>query len=271
MEKEYQELDFCLLIPCFNNKEGLLDSLSSVKYPINRFLIVIIDDGSEIPVRKEEIENALPEKLPLFIIRLQANKGITVALNTGLEWIEKHCQAKYIARLDCGDTCDPERFYLQVETMNKHPEIGLSGTWCIFEEKGTGYRYEYITPLTDRKIRRAMYFRNVFIHPTVIFKKDLIKDAGMYPIHFELVEDYAFFWRLSEISQTLVLDKFLVTCEINRNGISYKNKGKQLVARQRVIKIFGKNYLLKATAIIKLKLLFILPKRLLLFLKNFRG
>ena len=78
MENKEQELDFCLLIPCHNNRTGLIHSLSSVKYPPNRFLVLVVDDGSAEPINEKEISGQLPVK----VLRLERNQGITNALNT---------------------------------------------------------------------------------------------------------------------------------------------------------------------------------------------
>ena len=267
MENKEQELDFCLLIPCYNNREGLIRSLSSVKYPPNRFLVLVVDDGSVEPINEKEIANQLPVK----VLRLEENQGITSALNTGLRWIEHNLFVKYIARLDCSDTCDPERFNIQVSYMDAHPGVVLAGSWCLFADRSSGGSYIYKTPTADRAIRRAMYYRNVFIHPTVIFRKDAVLRAGLYPTNFELAEDYALFWKLMSTGLTFVDRRLLVTTRIDKTGISIKNRGKQLIARQKVVNCYGENPFLKVIAIIRLGILFLVPKRLLLPLKNLRG
>lgn len=267
MENKEQELDFCLLIPCYNNKAGLMHSLYSVRYPPNRFLILVVDDGSTESINEKEISIQLPVK----VLNLEKNQGITEALNAGLRWIRDHLSVKYIARLDCGDTCDPERFKVQVSYMDAHPEVVLMGSWCLFEDRNSGDSYVYKTPTEDRLIRRAMYYRNVFIHPTVIFRKDAVLKAGLYPGGFELAEDYALFWKLMGIGLTFVDRRLLVTTRIEKTGISSGNRGKQLIARQKVVNYYGENPFLKVIAIIRLSILFLVPKRLLLPLKNLKG
>ena len=267
MENKEQELDFCLLIPCYNNRAGLMHSLSSVKYSPNRFLVLVVDDGSAEPIDEKEISNQIPVK----VIRLEKNQGITNALNTGLRWIQDYLSVKYIARLDCDDTCDPERFNIQVSYMEGHPEAVLAGSWCLFKSGNSGDSYVYSTPTEDNAIRKAMYYRNVFIHPTVIFRKDVLLKTGMYPTDFELAEDYALFWKLMGEGQTFVDRRLLVTTRINKTGISFKNRGKQLIARQKVVNYYGKNPILKVIAIIRLGILFLVPKRLILPLKNLKG
>jgi hypothetical protein len=155
-----------------------------------------------------------------------------------------------------------------VEWLDAHPDTGLLGTWCRFKEKGTGYNYPYTTPTGHEKIMKAMYLRNVFIHPTVMFRASLLPEAGHYPENFEYAEDYAFFWKLITLQKAHVLGTFMVICEINREGLSYANKGKQLVSRWHVVKRYGTSKPLKILAFMRISLLFILPKRLTLLLKQ---
>jgi glycosyltransferase involved in cell wall biosynthesis len=267
MENKELELDFCLLIPCYNNKAGLIHSLSSIKYPPNRFLVLVVDDGSTEPIEEKEVSNQLPVK----IISLEKNQGITNALNTGLLWIRDNLSVKYIARLDCDDTCDPERFNIQVSYMDAHPEVALAGSWCLFVGRNSNDRYVYKTPTEDKDIRRAMYYRNVFMHPTVIFRKDAAIRVGLYPENFELAEDYALFWKLMDVGLTFVDRRLLVTTRIDKTGISFRNRGKQLIARQKVVNYYGNNRFLKVISIIRLGILFLVPKRLLLPLKILKG
>src|SRR5438132_443931 len=50
MEK-FVSLDFYVLIPCYNDQEGLLRSLKSIHYDTAKFAVLIVDDGSEIAVQ----------------------------------------------------------------------------------------------------------------------------------------------------------------------------------------------------------------------------
>lgn len=256
-----------MLIPCYNNRDGLLHSISTVKYSTGNFLVLVVDDGSAEPIEGKEISKDLAVK----VLRLEKNQGITNALNTGLRWIGDNLSVKYIARLDCGDTCDPERFNIQVGYMNANPEVVLAGSWCLFADEGGRNSYIYKTPVEDRKIRKAMYFRNVFIHPTVMFRTEYVMKVGLYPGNFELAEDYALFWKLMKEGLTFVDSRLLVTSRISKDGISYKNRGKQLIARQKVVNYFGKSLFLRLISIIRLGILFLVPKQLLLPLKNLKG
>lgn len=267
MQYKNQPIDFCLLIPCFNNESGLLTSLKSVQYNTANYLVVVVDDGSEIPLSEQKLQQQLPG-MPIKLLTLQQNSGITHALNTGLQWILENTNTPYIARLDCNDTCAAERFDVQVQFLNNHADVGLLGSWCIFRKADSNLSYNYKTPVNHQGIIKEMHLRNVFIHPTVMFRAALLKETGLYPIDFEHVEDYALFWKLLQFSKGAVINQFLVTCAIAKNGISMSNRQQQLKGRKRVLKMFGSDTILKMAGLIKINFFMILPYSLLLQLKR---
>ena len=268
MEAVGVEYDFCLLIPCFNNTDGLIKSLKSVSYIPSKFLILVVDDGSKEPVLESSLKRSLADKFTLHVLRLQKNEGITVALNTGLQWIQKNLQTKYIARLDCGDTCASDRFYVQVNYLENHPDVGLLGSWCIFKSADGKFEYKYKTPLSHTAICREMHFRNVFIHPAVMFRFSVIEICGMYPYTYPHGEDYAFFWKILKRFKGGVLDEFLTICEINPKGISLRNKSKQLNSRKRIVSTFASHVGLEMLGLLRLMLLRFFPGKLILKLKR---
>lgn len=263
-----EQMDFCLLIPCYNNFTGLIDSLKSVHYSKDKFHVIVVDDGSNSSFTEKDIYQQSDFDFQVAVIRNEKNEGITNALNKGLEWIEKNSTAEYIARLDCGDVCDPQRFFIQIAYLKDHPGVGLLGSWCVFEEKNTSNKYVYRMPKNENAIRRIMYFKNAFIHSTIIFKRSLLSKSGYYLSNFPYTEDYAFCWKLMNITGVAILDKLLVIYEINRKGLSFSHRRKQLWGRWKVVAAFGSNPFLKIMGFIRICILFIIPKRLALYLKK---
>lgn len=259
--------DFYLLIPCYNNVEGLITSLQSVNYPFHLFSVIIVDDGSQEPVRQEQLYQHLPKELSIHIIRLEKNAGITKALNTGLESLHTMPEATFIARLDCGDTCAPDRFQQQVAFLRSNPDINLVGSWCLFRDQQSGSSYKYITPTEHARILKSMHFRNVFIHPTVMWRHDPQKPL-LYPEIFPHAEDYGFFHEILIWGKSAVLPGYLVTCELNENGISITNRKKQLKSRMNVVRAYGKDKVLSALGILKLRTLMLIPYHILFRIKK---
>jgi len=268
MNSENSPRHFCLLIPCYNHFEGLIAAIETVFYPKDLFIIVIVDDGSEVPVSTQAIKSRIANNYALTVIRNTENKGITYSLNRGLDWIKKNADVKYIARLDCNDLCSHDRFYKQVNYLDEHADVGLLGSWCVFENKKKSLKYYYKTPTDHDAILRDMHLRNVLIHPTVMFRRTLLETAGNYPYDFIHAEDYAFFWQLIKVSHCYILSEFLVTCEISEEGLSLKNRQTQLLSRMKVIRRFGANPFLKTIGMMKAAILLLIPKQMFLSFKN---
>jgi glycosyltransferase involved in cell wall biosynthesis len=265
--------DFVVVIPCFNDKNGLIRALKSIHYDPSKYAILIIDDGSTEPLDKSALLSFLHPGTTIAIRRLSGNRGITRALNAGINWLT--CESagaidfKYIARLDCGDICDARRFEKQVNFLDQHPEIDLLGSWCVFQDDETGERLVYRTPTEDRQIKRAMYFRNVFIHPTVMWRKDIMT-LNNYPENFPHAEDYGLFYGwIDKNIKTAVIPEILVTCRISHKGLSLANRKSQLKSRMKVIRFYGKNKILKALGIVKLFALLMLPYSMVFKMKQF--
>jgi glycosyltransferase involved in cell wall biosynthesis len=263
-----QHFQLCILIPCCNNLPGLKKSLQSIKYDEEKYLIVIVDDGSEKPFNSQDL---FPEKgtvLPTHIIRLPENKGITIALNTGLQWMKENIVCPYVARLDCGDICDPRRFYLQLDYLKVNTQVALLGSWCYFQEAEKSFKIKYKAPEHHEQIKRSMYFRNAFIHPTVVFRFDVVEKLGFYPHRYPYAEDYALFWQIANSAQTAIIPLYLVVCELNSKGISLVNRVKQLQSRLVIVQDFGHTFALKILGILKIKTLMKIPYSFILYVKK---
>ena len=189
----YSQLDICVLIPCHNNVKGLIDSINSIEYDHRQMMVLVVDDGSALAITRSALYQHLPASVNIQLIRLRQNQGITKALNEGLEFIYANYAVRFIARLDCGDICSPGRFYKQIAFLKKNPTIDLVGSWCYFKDTETGLAYKYITPTAHRLIKRSMYFRNVFVHPTVMWRAGNLR-TFRYPEKYPHAEDYGLFY-----------------------------------------------------------------------------
>ena len=256
-----------ILLPCYNDFEGLVAALKSIHFDAGRYVAVVVDDGSQPAISAGLLQQEL-DGVPFHLIHLQPNAGIIRALNAGLAWILQQPSCRYIARLDCRDICDHRRFHLQTEFLDRHPAIGLLGSWCIFKDPARGISYTYRTPTQHEAILKEMPLRNVFIHPTVMFRPELVEKAGWYPESYPFVEDYALFWKMLTISKGAILPDYLVTCAVSGTGISLSNRRKQLIGRKKVVQAFAKQNFAKRMGLIKINILMLMPKPLLLRLKS---
>jgi glycosyltransferase involved in cell wall biosynthesis len=258
-------MDFCILIPYYNNFEGLVYSINSIEYPTAKYCILIIDDGSDWQLDRDMLTGRIPNNVSFEIIRLHENQGITKALNAGLAWINNRTGFRYVARLDCGDWCYPNRFHDQVNFLKEHPEVQLLGSWCVFEDASRKLAYTYKAPVSPEAIQRTMHFRNLFIHPTVMWRTG---NVSSYPENFPHAEDYGLFYQIMRYQSVAILPQVLMKCRLSASGLSWKHRRLQLTSRAKVVRELAGNKILMTLGILKISILKILPYDFILQLKK---
>lgn len=183
--------------------------------------IILVQDG---PV-SSELSNILSEYESKYsdvmrVIRLEKNGGLGNALKLGVE------NAKYgiIARMDSDDICLPERFEKQLEYLEFHPECAIVGgqitEFIDFPENIVGKRN---VPLTNEDIYMYMKSRCAFNHPTIMFRKQAVLNAGNYQDWF-WNEDYYLWIRM--MKQNCVMANLPYVLVNMRSGLDqYARRG----------------------------------------------
>jgi len=227
--------DTIVLIPHYNNPEGLARSLASID-PEEQLDVLIVDDGSIHKPNESRLNSCFKANGTVYYIYLESNKGIEHALNTGLEYIVFKKVYTFIARLDCGDYCVGKRFAIQQQFFKNNPQVKLVGSNVMAIDLDGAFLYNIIVPSKGNDITHKMYLNCMFIHPTVMFKTEVLAVTGYYPLHYKSAEDYAFFFKIVKNFETANINEFLVKIEINPAGISITRRKQQVSSRIKVIK-----------------------------------
>jgi glycosyltransferase involved in cell wall biosynthesis len=255
-----------VLIPHYNNIEGLVKSISSIGNEEN-IDVLIVDDGSIDKIEEDKIYHSFKANGVVFIDYLEVNKGIEHALNRGLKIIlEKGYE--FTARLDCGDTCVFNRFKTQEVFLETHKEIVLVGSDVNFTDKKGKVLYNLKTPKNDADIKKKMYINAMHIHPTIMFRNEILKTIGLYPVTYKAAEDFAFFFKIIQKYKVANINSNLVNCELNPNGISSVQRKVQAKNRIKIILKYFYFGIYPIYGLIRSIVLYVLPLRLLIFLKR---
>ena len=153
----------------------LFESLNSLKVqskPLKELVLVL--DGAI----NDELQNVVDkfiDDIPVEIVQLEKNRGLSEALNIGL----RHCSNDWVVRMDTDDVCYPERLEKLSEFISANPKKDIVGSFAkkIDEDGDIGDVIE--VPTSSDKIRELVWTCPM-IHPTVCFKKDKILDVGGY-------------------------------------------------------------------------------------------
>jgi len=151
----------------------------------------------------------------LKIIHSSNPGGRAGSMNQGLI----NSKGDLIAILDGDDYSLPTRFSEQIDYMNAK-NVSLIGSWaCTIDENDK--LLGFFRPPTEHKdIRKNVLLHNPFWHSTIMFRREIIKETGMYKTTFDGAEDYEFYLRvISRGYRTANIPKFLAYYRV-RHGSS---------------------------------------------------
>jgi hypothetical protein len=224
-----------VLMPVFNGDDVLEETVANVlDQSAGRFTFVIVDDGSL------DGTNALLRRLAAADPRIRLvspgrNSGIVAALNLGLQRLDADCE--YVARIDCGDLCDPTRLEKQVRFMEAHPGCAVVG--CRFEVFSTEgqlpdgiRRFERFSNALCSPDEIALNFTvmSPLHHPTWLCRRRVFDELGVYDERYEAAEDYELIGRvLTAGLPVFKVPEVLVRCRFTPGrGISQTRRVQQV-------------------------------------------
>lgn len=190
-----------VLMPNYNCEKYLLDAIESIlKQTYSQFELIIIDDCSSDNSWKIIQKYAKKDKR-IKAFQNKQNSGVTVTLNNGL----KHCNGKYIARMDSDDISDLERFEKQIRLLEKKKADICSTNLIMFNESGIIGKRKY-----NPNISSVILCESPIAHATVMLKKELFDKYGHYNPRFNSAEDYDLWLRFySQNASFVLVDEFL--------------------------------------------------------------
>jgi glycosyltransferase involved in cell wall biosynthesis len=186
---------FSLLLPVWagDRPEFLTAAfLSSVQEQVRRpdHVVIVRDGPVPAPLAAAVAELAAGSPVPTDVLELPANGGLGPALDAGLE----ACRHDVVARMDADDLSLPHRFAVQLPIIESGIDLVGSGLLEFGDDPDdlVGTR----TPPTDpADIAVRARFADPFNHPTVVYRRDLVRAVGGYS-DFALMEDYLLWAKL---------------------------------------------------------------------------
>lgn len=129
----------------------------------------------------------------VHVIEQSVNKGQTASLNEGLA----SCRGEWIARQDADDLSHPERLARQMAYLSRNPRTALLGTQGILIDS-RGRRMGLLdVPCGGEAIAWCAPFLNPFLHTSVVFRREVVQQAGGYDENFHIAQDYELWTRLA--------------------------------------------------------------------------
>ena len=175
---------------------------------------------------KEDIETAIEGLVSTHSVSRHEHvpdaQGLGGVLQAGLE----RCTEPFVARMDADDVAEPERFAEQL-TILKETNADIVGSHLAeFHDDPEQPERTREVPLTHDGIVGWMPWRCPLNHPTTMFEREAVLEAGGYR-DFPMMEDWDLWARcLADGLQFQNLDQTLVRAQIDelvdrRGGLDY--------------------------------------------------
>ena len=235
--------ELSVIIPAYNSELYIQSTIKSVQqqnYPDKE--IIVINDGST---------DRTLEKLAFFgdsiSIINQNNSGPATARNAGLQ----KARGKYIAFLDSDDLWLQDKLRKQVDFLEVNPDIHLVySTWGILQQTENGKFHEIPDPKnndsTDRlSIARWLYnellFESILLTSTVMLRKTLIDQVGLFDTNLLRGQDYDYWLRVSRVTPIKKLRDKLVLYRKHSNSIVklYPNVDYETIVIEKTVRQWG--------------------------------
>jgi glycosyltransferase involved in cell wall biosynthesis len=210
-----------ILIPVYNTPiEYIEDCLESIdKQSFNEYEVIVVNDGS-----KDDISNFLNSiDSKKYKIYNKEKTGISDSLNYGIE----RCQYDIIARMDSDDVMLPKRLEIQLDYFLNNDVDVLGSQMEIFGRQEGFTNHEKI--ITKEILNKLSWFIN---HPTVMFKKNVIKTVGCYNPEFDGIEDFHLWCRVLYYGYKIEnIDQVLLKHRKHEENTTRKNDKKIITER----------------------------------------
>jgi glycosyltransferase involved in cell wall biosynthesis len=220
-----------VLMPAYNAEKYIGEAIRSVlQQTYTDFELVIVNDGSTDNTLN--IINSFNDAR--IIVINQPNMGVAAALNIGLI----HARAPYIARFDADDVCYPYRLEKQIRFLQDNPEYILVGSEAKYILENGDFLFDFhCIAYSHEQIMEKLYFYCPFVHPTVMYKKENVCNAGGYPADAHNFEDYLLWTKIVHAGKFCNLTEPLIKYRLNSTSVTIDEKwrGKRFRRLKRMI------------------------------------
>ncbi len=212
-----------VLMPVYNAEKYVAEAIESIlTQTFVDFEFIITDDCSTDSSLK--ILEAYAAKDKRIHLTSRPNRGLTPTLN---EMIYK-AKGEFIAILENDDIALPDRLALQVEFLQREPDVVcVSGARELIDEKG-----RLLTSIEDPEyndqIQALLLSGHCCIcHVGAMIRRAALVKVGGYDETMRLAHDLDLWLRLSEIGSLANLKDKVVKYRLHQNSLSEKNQIQQ--------------------------------------------
>jgi glycosyltransferase involved in cell wall biosynthesis len=224
-----------IILPVYNREKYIGESIESIlNQTYENFELIIINDGSN-----DKTENIITKynDSRIFYYKNENNRGIVFSRNKGISV----AKGKYIAMFDSDDIALKKKFEIQIDYMEKKPEIAMTGTYVLhINAAGKLLKTKWKLNASSKSIPSIQIFRNYFVQSSVVIRKDAIPNNS-YSTGFDIVEDSKMWFDVALYNKVVNIKQYLLKYRIHDGGISNQRNELHLQNSKKLYKYIFKH------------------------------
>ena len=205
-----------VLLSVYNDEKNIKKSIDSILLQSYKNIELLVMDDCSMD-RTYEILNEINDRR-IKIFRNKENQGLTKSLNTLIE----NSSGKILARQDSDDISLPSRLEVQYRNLLKYQLDACTTRAYVKNSKRSIPRYSHFLPVSF-----VVRFKNPFIHGTLMVKKEVLQDIGLYDENIKYAQDYKLFLDLLKKNYKIKVLKNKLYVLNMENNISTLKKEEQ--------------------------------------------
>ena len=217
MNKVIESPLISVLLSVYNDDKNIKTSIDSILSQSYKNIELLVMDDCSTDKTYDILKDIKDRRLRIF--RNKDNKGLTKSLNI----LIKKSKGQILARQDSDDISLPTRLEVQFENLHNLQLDGCTTRAYIKNSKRSIPRLSHLLPLSF-----VIKYKNPFIHGTLMVKKSVVIDVGMYDENIVYAQDYKLFIELLKKNYKIkILKKKLYVLNMENNISSLRKEEQQ--------------------------------------------
>ena len=226
-----------VLLPVYNAEKYIAIAIESIsKQTFKDFEFIIIDDCSS-DKSWEIVKKYSKQDKRIIALRNKHNLGGCKTLNKGL----KLTKGKYVAGVDHDDWSYSDKLEKQFKFMESNPDVGIVGGVMELINKAGEVIGRRKYNLSDREIRKKIFWYSPFSHPLVMIRKSILDKVGYYDPVYAPADDYELYFRIGKESKFANLPDVLLQYRVVTGSMTHALTKNMELATLKVRSFYSKD------------------------------
>lgn len=201
-----------VLLPASRKSPYLVQAVQSIMdQDFTDWIIFLLVDKGDL--NSELIKRMVPSS-KLRVVEFVENFNLSNRLNYAMSL----GNSQYIARMDADDICHSQRFSSQIRMLQIN-DCSLVGSSAKVVDANGKLIGEINVSIASQQIKRKLALKNQFIHPSLIFKRDLVREIQFDPSLIRS-QDYGFILEVAKRFEISNSPEFLLSYRVHNSNHS---------------------------------------------------